>query len=363
LTGGGIFMDDTLYERLAEALDHLPNGFPRTSSGIEIEILRIVFLPDEAEIACALSDDWESADQIAVRLGADAQETEDRLRLMSDKALVCRDVRDGSTVFRLGRFIVGIWEAAVWRLDGEIAHRFAHLTEEYLAETGGLAGIMTPAPAIHRVVPSRGAAKSEWILPYDDVRTFLDGAKSFVLRDCVCRKQQDLLGRRRCTFTRRACLSFSPMERPKGPDSISREEALAALDEFEKMGLVHTVSNVAKGISYVCNCCGCCCEMLRGITDFGLKDSIAYANYYCAVDSATCSGCRICETRCQMRAMTVKDGIASIDRERCIGCGLCVTGCSTGAAHLRLKPADQVVAPPADIGDWSRLRKAARGLS
>lgn len=30
------------------------------------------------------------------------------------------------------------------------------------------------------------------------------------------------------------------------------------MDETEKIRLVHTVSNVAEGVFYVCNCCGLC---------------------------------------------------------------------------------------------------------
>ena len=56
-------------------------------------------------------------------------------------------------------------------------------------------------------------------------------------------------------------------------------QALAALDEAERVGLVHTVSNVASGIGYVCNCCGCCCGLLRGINDWGVEHSVAQANY------------------------------------------------------------------------------------
>ena len=58
---------------------------------------------------------------------------------------------------------------------------------------------MSPQPAIHRVVPAHSALKSEWILPYEDVRAILLGASSVRIVDCVCRLQQDQLGRRAAT--------------------------------------------------------------------------------------------------------------------------------------------------------------------
>ncbi|MDQ7792877.1 MAG: 4Fe-4S binding protein [bacterium] len=356
-------MSDDLYRRLAQALDHLPYGFPGTDSGVELEILRVMFAPDEAEIAGRLSEEWETAAQVAARAGLDGRDAEAKLRLMAMKGLVKAEKREGERMFSLNQFIVGSWEATMFRLEGDVAHRMAHLTEEYVAATGGLAGIMTPAPSIHRVVPARGTVKSEWILPYDDVRAFLTDARSFVLRDCVCRKQHDLLESRRCSFPRRSCLSFSPADRPAGPDSISRDEALAFLDEARSIGLVHTVSNVAKGINYVCNCCGCCCGILRGVVEYGLKDSVAQANYYCSVDKDACAGCGVCVDRCQVGAIRLEEEYAVADKDKCVGCGLCVPTCATGAAQLRLRPDAELVRPPEDLGAWAALRRANRNLA
>ena len=36
-------MEGDVFDRLAEALDRLPNGFPRTPSNVEIKILRKIF--------------------------------------------------------------------------------------------------------------------------------------------------------------------------------------------------------------------------------------------------------------------------------------------------------------------------------
>ena len=37
-------ISDHVYEQLADALDRLPNGFPRTPTGVEIRILKKIFL-------------------------------------------------------------------------------------------------------------------------------------------------------------------------------------------------------------------------------------------------------------------------------------------------------------------------------
>jgi hypothetical protein len=43
-----------VYVQLANALDQLPNGFPRTESGVELEILKRIFTSEEAKIASKL---------------------------------------------------------------------------------------------------------------------------------------------------------------------------------------------------------------------------------------------------------------------------------------------------------------------
>jgi len=349
-------LTEDVYEKLADALDKLPNGFPRTPSGIEIAILKKIFSAEEAWLASQLSRESEQVDMIARRIGVPVEEAKSRLKDVARRGLLWFDEEDGNPRFRLAPFVVGIYETQLEDMD----HEFAHLVEEYLAN-GGAAGIMKPQPALHRVIPSQGAVKSEWILPYDDVKAILLANKAFTLRNCICRVQQDHIGRR-CDFPVRTCLSFSSHERPARPNDISKEEALTLLDEFEEIGLVHTVSNVVKGIYYVCNCCGCCCGILRGITDWGTEKSVAQANYYSAIDPDECIRCGTCIERCQVHAISEENGLAVGNRERCIGCGLCVTGCPTGAAKLEPKPEEEIIHPPLDFAAWEHQRLRNRGL-
>ncbi len=350
-------MENDVYEQLANALNRLPNGFPRTPSNVELLMLKKIFSRDEAWLASQLCGDMESVDAVAERVGLPADEVKERLMNMVKRGLVWFSKREGKPWFRLAPFIVGIYEAYL----GDMDHEFAHLFEEYMTE-GGAVGIMKPQPALHRVVPAQGAVKSEWILPYDDVRAMLEAAKTFRVRDCICRVQQDLLGHRKCEFPVKACLMFSPVKRPTKPDDITKEEALAILDQTEAIGLVHTVSNVARDIFYVCNCCGCCCGILRGITEWGIEKSVAYANYYAVINSEECTGCGICIERCQVKAISEQNGIAIVTREKCIGCGLCVTGCPQEAAVLETKPDNEKIHPPEDFEVWERERLKNRGL-
>jgi electron transport complex protein RnfB len=349
--------DDRVFEELAEALNRLPNGFPRTPSNVEILILKKIFSEKEAFVASKLTAAYESIVDIAERVGSAGDDLKKHLVEMSKRGLLWMSRKDDGFAFRLAPFIVGIYEAQLENMD----HEFAHLFEEYMND-GGAAGIMKPQPALHRVVPAQGSVKSEWILPYDDIRSMLENSKSFRVRDCICRAGQDALQNRKCDFPLKNCMMFSPVERPKRPNDITKEHALALLDETERLGLVHTVSNVIKDVYYVCNCCGCCCAILRGITDWGIAESVARANYFAAIDTEICSACGVCIDRCQMEAIAEQNGAVAVQLEKCIGCGLCVTGCPVQAVRLVRRPDAELVEPPDDFETWERRRLENRGM-
>jgi ferredoxin len=349
-------MSAEAYEKLAQALDSLPGGFPRTESGVELQILQRVFSPEEVLVGCNLTGNSETIDDIAGRINLSREEIEERLKGMLRRGIIWGSRKDGVSLFRLAPFIVGLYEEQWDVMD----HELAHLCEQYFDE-GGAAGIMRPDPALQRIVPAQRALKTEHILPYDDVKSLFLQAKWFQVRDCICRRQLDLMGERKCDFPLKVCLSFSMVDRPVTPTTISQEEALKILDEVEEIGLVHSVSNIARGYYYVCNCCGCCCFFLTGITELGIENSVAKANYYAVVDPERCTACGICEQRCQVNAVSVEE-VAITDLAKCIGCGLCVTGCPDEAVRLSLRADAEIIQPLETYKDWEMQRLRNRGL-
>jgi electron transport complex protein RnfB len=350
-------MEQTAYRNLARALDRLPNGFPRTPSGVELHLLRKILSPAEAELASHLTGRMETAPSIAKRAGLSAHEAGRDLIALARRGFVWSGKAGDEVGFRLAPFIVGFYEAQLGAMDEE----FARLFERYMEE-GGAAGIMTPLPSLHRVLPGHEAVGPNAILPYEDVKAIIETGKTFRIRGCICRVQQDLIGRRKCDFPLENCITIYGAEREASPGDISREEALAVLDEAEKAGLVHTASNVMEEITYICNCCGCCCGILRGFNEWGVDTAIARANYFSVIDPGKCTGCGICVERCQVGATALDNGVARIRLERCIGCGLCVTGCPAEAAALRRRPEPEIVEPPRDYASWEKARLKNRGL-
>jgi electron transport complex protein RnfB len=343
------------YNTLADALDKLPNAFPRTGSNIEIRLLKKIFSAEEAWLCGQLTVEYEPIESMAKRIGLSAAETRSRLKKMMNRGFVWGDLNAG--VVRLAPFIVGIYEEQLWDMD----HELAHLMEAWFDEAGP--EFMRFQPAIHRVIPAQGSVKTEWILPYDDIKTILRTKKSFRVQDCICRVQQELIGERKCDFPKNVCLNFTSFERPRSNGDITLEQALTLIDETEKIGLVHSVTNIAEGFFYVCNCCGCCCGILRGITEYGIENSVAAANYVAHIDPEQCKGCGTCIKRCQVKAISSIQAVSVVNPDKCIGCGLCVTGCLIHAAKLNRKPDRKIIDPPKDFATWEHERLKNRGIS
>jgi ferredoxin len=187
----------------------------------------------------------------------------------------------------------------------------------------------------------------------------VEQAAAVALHDCVCRLQRDKLGER-CRFPLHVCLALYDRPHPDDADLISTERALAVLDEAEEAGLVHTVSNVAGRWDWICNCCSCCCEFLRGYAEWNVENAVV-RNYRATIDADACTGCGECEERCQVAAVTVEDDRASVDTDRCLGCGLCVTTCPADAVRLDRLSDAELIRPPADPERWAEDRLRNRG--
>ncbi|MBI5968585.1 MAG: hypothetical protein HY882_12115 [Deltaproteobacteria bacterium] len=102
-------MSNEVYQKVAEVLNTLPNGFPPTESGVEIKLLKKVFEPDEAELFCKLKLNYETAEQIARRSAIPAEGLSEKLESMWGRGQIESREEGGKRVFRLAPWVVGIY--------------------------------------------------------------------------------------------------------------------------------------------------------------------------------------------------------------------------------------------------------------
>jgi ferredoxin len=350
---------ESVYSLLSRRLDALPNRFPATKSGVELQLLKKLFTAEEAALASVMSLVPEPVTGIASRAGVDPKGARNELKKMVAKGLIDLKKGEGEFGFALKPFVVGFYETQLPRMDGELAALF----DRYFSETQG--DILRDVPALHRVIPVGQAVPFQIeIQPYERANALLEGALSWGVRDCICRVQQRMVGKG-CGRPVETCLVFAPVENAFARSTVDRviakEEALRILRATEEAGLVHTAGNYRDGIDYICNCCTCCCGILRGIAEFGIMMAVARSDFHMVVETETCSGCGLCVERCQFNALSNPDGVVVVDYGKCMGCGLCVVVCSADALRLERRPSGEIPRPPANISEWRSQRAAVQG--
>jgi Na+-translocating ferredoxin:NAD+ oxidoreductase RNF subunit RnfB len=335
----------SIYEKVRERLDKFPQGFPKTASGVELEILKTLFSPEEAELLLFLSPAIPApASAIAGKAGKEVKETEDVLYRMSQRGLIFRLRPPGApNLYFLVPWVVGIWEFQLKNLNLDNIHLFERYHEEGMvserkrSKTGGF-----------RVVPvEKEIQQMAGIEPYEKVSEIINANTRFAVAECICRKESKMLGKG-CDKLLEACMMFGVaadyyIENGLGRE-ITKEEAKKILAQTEEEGLVHCSSNHAGNKMLICNCCGCCCKALGYINKYNIPTAVAHSNYYAQVDEKTCAGCESCLDRCQVKAIQMENDHALVSKDRCIGCGLCVSSCPTESISMIHKRPDEV--PP-----------------
>jgi len=349
------------YERLADRLSRTPNGLPRSPKGTELKFLAKMFTPEQAELGAIMRMTREDVGVIAARAGVSDDAALQTLKDMARRGLVSVGRGEKGLAFGLQPFVVGSYEDSLPYYDKEMAELF----EQLVQETGGV-GMLGPGPSMVRVIPVQEAVPADIELaPYERVSDLVENAKDWGVRECICRKQRELIGER-CEYPKFNCVNFAPVAgvfanvpfiRP-----VSKEEALRILREAEEAGLVHTVYNYQQDIHYICNCCPCCCGILRGVVEFGQAHALAHSNYLAHVDNDSCVGCEACLERCHFGALSVPDGVCVVDETRCMGCGLCVSACPSDALHLDRRAGVAEGEPPVNRKTWQQARADARGV-
>lgn len=336
------------YHLLQEKLDRHPVGAP--ASEHYLEILKLLFPAGDIELAILLDFKLQPVDKIAEKAGMQPADAESKFEAMADRGAILAKKIDGKNVYALLPNYPGLFEYPLMRGGNpDLQIRLGHLWHAYymdaMAEELGSAH-----PPWMRVLPAEEAFTQEIaILPFEQASRMMASTRSIAVGSCPCRISEG-----KCDKPLEVCLSFDGAAEFLSERGIARQislaEAIAILELAEQSGLVHTGSNNQQNLVFICNCCPCCCHMLRLITEHGFPEGVAKSSYEAEIEPDECTGCGICvEDRCPVEALTLDDDIAVLDKSLCIGCGLCVSQCPTEAIRLVNRP--DYVEPPQSLNE------------
>lgn len=324
--------DVDAYERLRANLDTYIVGCPPAP---EItEILGTLFSPGEARLACGLSFVMRPAADVAERAEVTAEGAGEMLDAMAGRGIVFAREKEGTRGYALLPVMPGLFEFPFMKGERtEVTEKLALLWRTYMPLVGRDFG--SREMPMSRVLPIQEEVESSpGVLTYEMIYELIDGARSVGIAHCACRESE-----RNCDAPTEACMVFDDacdfLVNRGFARYLSKDEMKAKLRELDTDGLVHQVNNSQDKLTLICNCCPCCCHLLRSVTEFGNPQAISGSGFVPVVDAEACVGCSTCEDeRCPMGAIKVVEEVAAVDDAACIGCGLCVTGFAEDALIL-----------------------------
>ncbi len=333
--------NNTPYTALQKHLDTLPVGFPATSSGAEIRILKHIFSPLEAEVATHLRFRHETIDIVYERTGHlvdSVKALECLLDGILKKGGIEVAIVDNKMHYRNAPLVVGMYELQMGRLTPEFIRNFKKYTGSIKF---GIEFLSTERPQMRTIPIAKSIKPRHEVATFDQVMTLVDRAEApIAVVECICRKKAAMEGTA-CKLTDRkeTCFAFGSIAQTVllsgNGRSVSRDEAVSIIEKNQKQGMVLQPSNTEKA-SFLCSCCGCCCGMLSIHQKLPRPLEFWTSNFHAVVDSIACDGCGVCEMRCQVGAVKIagEKTPAVVDLTRCLGCGVCVPTCHKKSISL-----------------------------
>ncbi|MGE5423425.1 MAG: hypothetical protein ACM3QW_09190, partial [Ignavibacteriales bacterium] len=175
------------YEKLQQRLDTHQAGAPPSEHFTQI--LRILFTPEEAEIACHLTFVLQPLDKLALKAGMEEAPLKIILEHMADKAIILARIgKDGLSKYSLLPTIPGLFEFPFMRSERlSNKEELGRLWHDYHTEALGNAFSGSPTPSV-RVVPVQSTIPvTTEVLHYEQVSELIKTAKYTALAECACR--------------------------------------------------------------------------------------------------------------------------------------------------------------------------------
>jgi ferredoxin len=329
---------------------------PRAWKGWQ-EILEILYTPADAELGARMPMFPETLPRLSKRLGIPEAELGQRLDAMCDKGIAMDlvDPKGGPKTYLLSPPLVGFFEFSFMRAQDSIPKkRIAHAFEDYFFAGDPAPGreFLDGDPLLSRTLAHETAFPEDApeVLDWEKASYLVANARALAVSLCSCRHAASHRGTA-CEVPLETCMTLNAgaefVIRHSYGRRIDSAQGLRILEQARELGLVHLADNVQGKPLFLCSCCKCCCDQLRGMSVYDVQ-GVNPSGFLATCDPGHCAGCSRCARACPVGAVSVvprrgpaeratgrKNALhASIDSERCIGCGVCVGACKKGAMTL-----------------------------
>jgi len=349
----GHLIGKDIYRQLGRKIDGV--GMRAPWNDALYAVLKELYTEEDAELIIKMPYGLATIERLMQVTGVTRSGLERQLDNLCPRGLVMDLCIAGQYYYTPSPFALGFFEFTMMRTRGEVDFaKMARLFSKYLdggdfqaanAENGEMVSFL-------RTLPWEGSVEIDEyveVLDYEKASAIVDATDRFAMGICGCRHQRRHLGENSCNAPFDNCSVFGPiavdwMIRNGFGREVSKAEMLANIDRSRDLGLVINADNVQRNVRFMCHCCSCCCEAIRGITKHGYVNTVVTSSFIAHYDHKACIGCGSCSRQCPIQAIECisdpdprfrKSGRPRIDERLCIGCGVCTVQCKSDAMKLR----------------------------
>lgn len=332
------------YKRLEERINRFPQGAP--TSKTLYKILSMLFTEKEAELVAMLPIKPFTVKTASHIWKMDEVQTENILQKLASKAILLDVDYDVKKEYCLPPPMIGFFEFSLMRTRDDIDQKtlselyfqYLNVEEDFIKDL-----FLGTETRFGKVFVQEGVLSNQnqlEIMDYDRASNVIKNAKFITVSMCFCRHKMEHLGKA-CSAPMEVCLTFGDsaytLSKHGYGRAIEAAEGLEILNRAYDYNLVQCGENVRNGSVFLCNCCGCCCEGMQAIKEFGYLNPIQTTAFLPQVIEDSCIGCGKCSKACPIDAIKV-DSLskkAKIDENICLGCGICVRNCHKKSIYLK----------------------------
>ena len=363
------------YRQLSERLNQFPQGAPPTA--LLFQILKMLFSEKEAQLVAQLPIKpftTESAAKIWKMKPLEAKKILDEL---SSRAILLDMENEGNQVYMLPPPMAGFFEFSMMRIRGdidqkllgELFYQYLNIEEDFIKDL-----LLHGETQLGRVFIQEGVLSNEnalHVMDYERASEVIKGAKHIGIGLCYCRHKMQHVGKA-CDAPMEICMTFhgtaASLIKHGHARRVEVTEGMGLLEKAWEHNLVQFGENAREKVSFICNCCSCCCEAMIAAKKFGILQPVHTTNFLPVVKDAQCKGCGKCVAVCPVEAAYITMGDdhqdhkhkkVEIDENICLGCGLCLRSCPTKALSLQLR--DQRVITPVNSTHRAVIMAIERG--
>lgn len=338
------------YKQLSDRYNRFPQGAP--PSDLLFEILKILFSEREAGLVSLLPIKPFNSLKAAGIWKMKEADARVILNDLADKGLLLDAVGKDDVIYSMPPPMAGFFEFSLMRYRNDIDQKsLSELFYQYLnVEEDFIKSLfLTGETQVGRVYVNEGVLSNEnalHVLDYERASEVVKTASAIGVGVCYCRHKMQHVGKN-CEAPLDICMTFNSTAESLTRHGVARKvdvaEGLDLLDIARGNNLVQFGENVMEKVSFICNCCGCCCEALIAARKFGFENPVHTTNFIPFIAEENCNGCGKCVALCPVEAMTMVSANdpakpnrkkAKLIKEICLGCGVCLNGCDKKGIEL-----------------------------